>query len=57
MDTASVKAKSATAMAIGAKVWMVCQSKSGLDSGGKPMRSAPMLPTPVCSRPQVWFMA
>lgn len=50
MLSASVRANSATAKATGTSRSSVAIEKSGLERGGRPIRSAPMLPMPVCSR-------
>ena len=51
MLSASVRASSATAKATGTNRSRVATEKSGLDRGGRPILSAPMLLMPVCSRP------
>ena len=54
IDTASVSANRATAIAIGVSFSMVPADRSGLDKGGSPMRNAPILPMPVRRLPNSW---
>ena len=55
IETASVRASKATAIAIGTSFSIVPMEKSGLDSGGRPTRKAPMLLMPVFSAPKIRF--
>ena len=57
IDTASVSASSATATAIGSSCSMRPGERSGIDSGGRPIESAPMLAMPVADSPKTRFSA